>query len=116
VSTATLFAHPQLTRNTPNSTIRPDFADAGHNDFEPLVRQLYPEIDAAFEICQRYGKTKLTGTGACMFIKCENETSAQAIASSIATDQANLTTYVAKGLNESSVLQQIKALQYDKND
>jgi 4-diphosphocytidyl-2-C-methyl-D-erythritol kinase len=107
VSTATLFAHPQLTRNTPSSTIRPDLANTGHNDFEPLVRLLYPDIETAFEICQRYGKTKLTGSGACMFIKIDNETSARSIASAIMADHSNLTTYVAKGLNESHLLQQI---------
>jgi 4-diphosphocytidyl-2-C-methyl-D-erythritol kinase len=109
VSTPKLFTHPQLTRNTPTSTIRPDFADKGHNDFEPLVRKLYPEIETAFKTCKPYGNAKLTGSGACLFLKCSTEKVAKSIASSIDANNPDLTTYVAQGLNESSVLQQLNA-------
>ena len=49
VSTRELFAAPELTRDTPPLTIRALPADGGRNDFEPVVRARYPQVQAVFE-------------------------------------------------------------------
>lgn len=73
VSTATLFNHPNLTRNTPKQSPDRQWAQDGVNDFEPLVRALYPEIDNALLKAKTIGTPKLTGTGACVFLSFESQ-------------------------------------------
>ncbi len=69
ISTQLLFSQKTLTRNTKPTKfcayqIKPsDF----RNDFEPLARSLYPEVDEAMQYLDQFGIAKLTGTGACVF-------------------------------------------------
>ena len=39
------------------------------NNFEPLARQLYPEVEEAMQYLDQFGQAKLTGTGACVLLK-----------------------------------------------
>ncbi|WP_286831704.1 MULTISPECIES: 4-(cytidine 5'-diphospho)-2-C-methyl-D-erythritol kinase [Acinetobacter] len=71
ISTQLLFSQKTLTRDTKNSKfcayqITP--SDFGNN-FEPLARSLYPEVDEAMQYLDQFGVAKLTGTGACVFIE-----------------------------------------------
>ena len=43
------------------------------NNFEPLARQLYPEVEEAMQYLDQFGRAKLTGTGACVFIEVTGE-------------------------------------------
>lgn len=98
VHTGQIFSHKNLTRNTPASSIRPALADEGRNDCEPLVRALYPEVDKAMNLLNKFATAKLTGTGGCVFA---------AFANRQAAEQAQLETpkqwvsFVAKGANTS---------------
>ena len=69
ISTQLLFSQKTLTRNTKSSKfcayqLKP--SDFGNN-FEPLARSLYPEVDEAMQYLDQFGIAKLTGTGACVF-------------------------------------------------
>ena len=69
ISTQLLFSQKTLTRNTKSSKfcayqLKP--SDFGNN-FEPLARSLYPEVDEAMQYLDQFGVAKLTGTGACVF-------------------------------------------------
>lgn len=75
VSTAGVFGHPQLTRDT--SLISMSRAlQGGHNDCEAVVRRLEPEIGEVIDLLSQHGPAMLTGTGACVFCPLESETSA----------------------------------------
>ena len=69
ISTQLLFSQKTLTRNTKTSTfcayqLKPfNFG----NNFEPLARSLYPEVNEAMQYLDQFGIAKLTGTGACVF-------------------------------------------------
>ena len=43
------------------------------NNFEPLARHLYPEVDVALQYLDQFGHAKLTGTGACVFAEVTQE-------------------------------------------
>lgn len=106
VSTVELFGHPQLTRHTPVSTIRSALAGAGHNDFEPLVRALYPDIDRAFTALGALAgdgadTARLSGSGSCMFIKTRSEMAAQQILSDIHDHHPGYRAFAAQGVNQS---------------
>jgi 4-diphosphocytidyl-2-C-methyl-D-erythritol kinase len=69
ISTQLLFSQKSLTRDTKTSKfcayqITP--SDFGNN-FEPLARSLYPEVNEAMQYLDQFGVAKLTGTGACVF-------------------------------------------------
>ncbi|MDN3648862.1 4-(cytidine 5'-diphospho)-2-C-methyl-D-erythritol kinase [Reinekea marina] len=107
VSTALLFAHPELTRDTAKSTIRTDLAALGHNDFEPLVRKLHPDIDDIFNACLPIAEAKLTGSGSCIFIATDSESAANIVKAKLNQTNPELTTYIAKGLDSSPVHNQL---------
>lgn len=101
VATAQLFAHPELTRDTPISTIQPALAQTGRNDFEPLVRKLYPEIEQAFQDCLNFGTARLTGTGSCLYLPLTTNTVAHDVKAKLSTINPSLRTYVTRGVNVS---------------
>ncbi|WP_347473975.1 4-(cytidine 5'-diphospho)-2-C-methyl-D-erythritol kinase [Acinetobacter thermotolerans] len=75
ISTQLLFSQKSLTRDTKPSKfcayqISP--SDFGNN-FEPLARSLYPEVDEAMQYLDQFGIAKLTGTGACVFIEVTSD-------------------------------------------
>ena len=76
VSTAEIFSHSLLTRDSKIKTIAAFLEQGGanslisdfHNDCESLVRQLYPNVDEAIKLLSQFGKAQMTGTGACAFV------------------------------------------------
>jgi 4-diphosphocytidyl-2-C-methyl-D-erythritol kinase len=80
VETARIFADPELTRDTPVKRIPAFFDGGGHNDCEPVVRRLYPGIDAALRWLSGFGEARLTGTGGCIFLPCASASEAKAVA------------------------------------
>ena len=105
VSTAKVFADPQLIRDCPAITIRDFLAGQGHNVCEPIVTKLYPQIRTALDALGRYcrpgAEARMTGTGACVFAPFESEQDARQAWSALSTDWNG---FVAKGLNRSPVL------------
>ena len=102
VSTAEIFSHEQLTRDTSPIKIAAFFEGHSRNDFQNLVRNLHPEIDNALKWLENFGEARLTGTGACVFASFPDETTAR---SALSQMPAGMTGFVAQGLNESPVLQ-----------
>lgn len=69
ISTQLLFSQKALTRDTKSTKFcayQQTPSDFGNN-FEPLARSLYPEVDEAMQYLDQFGIAKLTGTGACVF-------------------------------------------------
>ncbi len=83
IATAAAFAHPELTRNSDPITLRAFSAGAARNDFEKVVRQLSPAVDAALQWLAQHGTARMTGTGACLFLACSDaDHAAQILAAS----------------------------------
>ncbi len=73
VPTEQIFAQPELTRNTDSITMRAllDWQLRGHldlhNDLQPVVCKLYPEVARHIAWLGQFGKAMMTGSGACVF-------------------------------------------------
>jgi 4-diphosphocytidyl-2-C-methyl-D-erythritol kinase len=104
VSTASIFCAPELTRNTPITTIRAFRESGGHNDCTATVRGRYPEVAQALDWLGKYGNAKLTGTGACVFAEFADSPSAHIALAQLARDRPDWQGYVAQGLNRSPLL------------
>ncbi|MGB5887081.1 MAG: 4-(cytidine 5'-diphospho)-2-C-methyl-D-erythritol kinase [Acinetobacter venetianus] len=81
ISTQQLFSQKTLTRDSKITTfcayqLQPS---SFGNNFEPLARQLYPEVDEAMRYLDQFGLAKLTGTGACVFSEVTNEMNVEQI-------------------------------------
>jgi 4-diphosphocytidyl-2-C-methyl-D-erythritol kinase len=98
VSTAKIFQHPGLTRDSTPITMRAFLEEGGRNDCQPLVESLYPEVKDAVDWLTRFSPARLTGTGACVFARFATEQQARA---ALAERPAQLNGFVAKGVNES---------------
>jgi 4-diphosphocytidyl-2-C-methyl-D-erythritol kinase len=83
VSTARVFAaydrELDLTPYSPAITIRDFHAGRVRNDLEPVVRRLYPEVDNALKWLGNFGKARMTGSGACVFLPVTDEAAGQEI-------------------------------------
>ncbi|WP_035518201.1 4-(cytidine 5'-diphospho)-2-C-methyl-D-erythritol kinase [Pseudohaliea rubra] len=101
VDTGEIFSRRELTRDSPPITMAAFFAGTSRNDCEPVVRNLYAEVDNALIWLGKFGDAKLTGTGACVFCRCADEASARAIAAEV---PAPWRAIVAAGVNRSPAL------------
>ncbi len=98
ISTQQLFSQKTLTRDTKPSKfcayqIKP--SDFGNN-FEPVARSLYPEVDEAMQYFDQFGVAKLTGTGACVFIEVTDDMNVTDI-----LENAPCKSYLVNSLQES---------------
>jgi 4-diphosphocytidyl-2-C-methyl-D-erythritol kinase len=102
VSTAEVFSHRELTRDSAAIKMAAFFAGASRNDCQDLVCRLYPEIDKALKWLNNFGDARLTGTGACLFAAFESEAQAQSVREQL---PARWQGFVARGVNVSPALQ-----------
>jgi len=105
VSTAEIFAHPQLTRHTAPITVQAFFSGAGSNDLQAVVFSRYPEVKQAWEWLYQQSPTAcMTGSGACLFAALETREEAEHIAT-IAPE--GLKVDVAAGLDRLPPMQEV---------
>lgn len=103
VSTAQIFCHRELTRDTAAITIPAFFEQGGHNDCEAVVRSLYPEVDRALNWLTTqapHSTARLTGTGACVFARFPERASAQRLLDQLPDEFEG---FIARGVNHSPV-------------
>ncbi len=78
ISTREIFSAPELTRNSTPITIRSFLKNGAGNDCESTVRGRYGEVDEALAWLSRFGGSRLSGTGSCVFAAFERRQDAAA--------------------------------------
>ena len=107
VETIRMFKHKDLTRDTPAIKVCAALEQSGQNDFESLVRQLYPEVDQCLALLDKFngsGPARMSGSGACVYVpftRCQQAEAAQHELNQQA--KANFTSFVAHGKNCSTL-------------
>lgn len=101
INTAKFFAHPHLTRDTAPISKEDFSAGQGHNDFEPLAREIFPEVAEIFDLLQPW-QPRLTGSGSCVFAIFNNQTEAQLAQNKL---PASLPGFISKGVKHSPLLE-----------
>jgi 4-diphosphocytidyl-2-C-methyl-D-erythritol kinase len=99
VSTATIFSHKELTRDTPNITVAAFLEQGGGNNCQPLVRRLFSEVDEALNWLNQYAEAQLTGTGSCVFSSFKTREEAQQV---LLKAPEHLHGFIAQGVNIST--------------
>ncbi len=83
VSTAEIFAAPELTRNTAPITMSAFFAGEARNDLQQVVTARHPEVRNALITLEKSAPAMMTGSGGCVFASAESEHAAKAIADAV---------------------------------
>lgn len=112
ISTAKIFSHPQLSKNTIKRPLATLLSLPFSNDCEKTVRSLYPEVDNALSWLSQYAPARLTGTGACIFALFDDANSAQQVLNQLPSQFSG---FIAKGIHYSPVLEKLNAIQKNKS-
>jgi 4-diphosphocytidyl-2-C-methyl-D-erythritol kinase len=104
VPTAAVFQVPELTRNSPATTMRGFLETGGRNDCEAVVRARFPAVGEALDWLARHAPARLTGTGSCVFAKFARPEDAERVAARVPDSWR---AYVARGLDESPLLEEL---------
>ncbi|MFM2485240.1 4-(cytidine 5'-diphospho)-2-C-methyl-D-erythritol kinase [Celerinatantimonas yamalensis] len=107
VSTARIFASPDLPRNTPKFAPAQYNFKKTRNDCQTIVTQHYPEVAQALDWLVEYAPARMTGTGSCVFAPFTTERQARTVAMRCPPEFAPL---VCRGLNQSPLHEQIARL------
>lgn len=104
VSTASIFSHQELTRDTLAIKVAAFLEKGGKNDCQPLVERLFPQVRDAVEWLNQFGSAQLTGTGACVFTEFSDERKARQV---LARKPSQFNGFVAQGENVSPLHQRL---------
>jgi len=96
ISTAEIFADPELTRNTNRIKITAFSTARGHNDLEPVVCRKYPQVAQHLAWLKLFGEARMTGSGACVFAEYATEKEAREV---LAQLPGQMSGFVARGLD-----------------
>ncbi|MCX8662494.1 4-(cytidine 5'-diphospho)-2-C-methyl-D-erythritol kinase [Gilliamella sp. B2911] len=100
ISTVKVFNDPKLQRDTPKRTIEQLMSipfDKFTNDCEPIVRERYPQVDQLISYLSQFAPTRLTGTGACVFTRCDSKEQAFSIQNELKS--LSVKNFITKSLN-----------------
>ncbi|WP_438283007.1 4-(cytidine 5'-diphospho)-2-C-methyl-D-erythritol kinase [Pseudomonas alabamensis] len=107
VSTAEIFSHPQLTRDSLPLKMRPVPEGNSRNDCQLVVEHSYPAIREALNDLGKYTDARLTGTGSCVFGSFPSKAEADRVLALLSETQ---TGFVAKGSNVSMLHRTLQSL------
>jgi len=96
VSTRTIFAVPELTRNSQSIKMSGFSAGFGRNDLEPVVCRRHAEVAAHLEWLRQFGDARLSGSGACVFAEFATEREARSVLSGM---PAEMRGFAVRGLD-----------------
>lgn len=105
VSTAEVFNHPKLTRDTAPLTIADFLAGQTGNDCLDVVRECYAPVAAALDWLAAFADARLTGTGASVFAAFAERGQALAVQQQLPEGWQS---FVARGLNRSPLLKRLE--------
>jgi 4-diphosphocytidyl-2-C-methyl-D-erythritol kinase len=95
VSTASVFAHPELKRDSKTITIQSFSVGAAGNDLQSLVCREYPQIARHLEWLGQFAPPMMSGSGACVFAGFASEAEARRVLESLPGDMRG---FAARGL------------------
>ena len=120
VISAKMYSVPDLTRNTPTFRIGTliegeinQILSTLKNDFEPVVRRHYPEVDEAMKWLSNFGRAQLSGSGASVFVTVASFEKANTILRQL---PPHMRGFISKGTNRSPLFEAAEKLGFKFND
>lgn len=96
VPTVDIFRAPELKRDTPTMAAADWRPGLGGNDLEPVACARFPEVARHLAWLQRFGRARMSGSGACVFAEFPDQAGAEAALAQLPPDMRG---WVAPGLD-----------------
>lgn len=96
VSTPAIFSKKELTRDTRLAKIAAFSKGFGHNDLEPVVCSMHPEVAAALDWLKQFGDARMSGSGASVFVELPSMEAANKV---VAEKPSGMRGFAAQGLD-----------------
>ena len=106
ISTAEIFAHPSLKRDSEPVEMSPDRLGPGRNDCTPVVLHLYPELRRLVEELSAWGEPQMSGTGSTFFLSFDTKKNAIEAASEL---ECRYNVRPVSGVDRSDLLRNLSA-------
>jgi 4-diphosphocytidyl-2-C-methyl-D-erythritol kinase len=107
ISTAEVFAHPQLTRDSMPVDMSSTSLTAGRNDCEPAVFEMYPELKNIMQDLRAWGQPHISGTGSTIFLSFIDKKTAISAADEL---ECRYNVRAVGGLDRSHLLDNLSAV------
>ncbi|WP_218642671.1 4-(cytidine 5'-diphospho)-2-C-methyl-D-erythritol kinase [Colwellia sp. UCD-KL20] len=115
ISTQDVFGSPELVRTTPKLLLNENInnqdidlqIETYHNDCETIVIKNYPKVANLLAWLIEYAPSRMTGTGACIFSRFNSKNEAKKVQSTL---PEGIESFIAKGINQSPLIDAIKNL------
>ncbi len=101
ISTAQVFNHPELKRDTAAVEMQVTGRTTGANDCEAVARKMYPELAAIMQDLQPWGRPRMSGTGSTVFLEFADKKAANSAASEL---KCRYNVRAVEGVNRSPLL------------
>lgn len=96
VPTVDIFRAPELKRDTPAMAAADWRPGLGGNDLEPVACARFPEVARHLAWLRRFGRARMSGSGACVFAEFPDQAGAEAAVAQLPPDMRG---WVAPGLD-----------------
>ncbi len=83
ISTAEVFSHPRLKRDSRQMDLAQIDPHAGRNDCEAVVLEMYPELKTIMRDVKAWGQPRMSGTGSTIFLSFDDKKAAIGAASEL---------------------------------
>jgi 4-diphosphocytidyl-2-C-methyl-D-erythritol kinase len=83
ISTAEVFSHPSLKRDSRPVEMSPIHFQPGRNDCEAVALELYPELKSVMQDLSAWGEPHMSGTGSTFFLSFATKKTANSAASEL---------------------------------
>ena len=107
VDTGEIFSTKGLTRGSKSIKMSEFQSGQVKNDCQEVVENIHSEVKEALAELSQYGNSRLTGTGACVFVQFDNKLSAENVYNKLNSKRE---VYLAKGLAISPLQKQMSEL------
>jgi len=107
VDTKVVFCTKDLTRDSKTIKMEDFLAGQVRNDCLEVVKRCYPQIGEALKALSKFGESRLTGTGACVFAQFESKVMAENAFNALKSDWQ---VYLTQGLNVSPLYKMLRSL------
>ncbi len=107
VSTAAVFSDPGLRRNSRKIKAVEYKLASTDNACEKVVMRLYPVLREIFEDLGQWGSPRLTGTGSCIFLPCNEKNHAYSVTNAL---KARYNVRAVRGVDQSPLLTKLSGV------
>lgn len=97
VATPTIFSQEDLTRDTLPAKMSAFSEGFGHNDLEPVVCRMHPEVASCLEWLKQFGDARMSGSGASVFVELPTMEAAEQV---VARKPEGARGFAARGLDQ----------------